>query len=44
MANYKKGLQAALDEGRGDFLMTWLRYDDRDNYYARHLSYDFRDS
>jgi len=43
-ANYKKGLQAALGEGGEDFLMIWLRYDDRDNDYARHLSYDFRDS
>lgn len=43
-ANYKKGLQAASSEGGGDFLMTRLRYNDRDNDYARHLSYDFRDS
>lgn len=43
-ANYKKGLQAASGDGGGDFLMTRLRYDDRDNDYARHLSYDFRDS
>lgn len=44
-ANYKKGLQAALDEGKA----RRLSYDTtttttRDNDYARRLSYDFRDS